>query len=97
MKREEEVSIIIKNLVEDVGKTAREYPSLLEDLIVKNGSLIESYKNENEKKIYFIKYIPNFTKSFHLSAFNDEDVLYHVMQIPEDGDLKNYEIFIQIY
>lgn len=49
MKREDEIGIIIEYLKKDVIETSQRYSSLLSDTIIKNGKLIESYKNELEE------------------------------------------------
>jgi hypothetical protein len=49
MERDEEISILIDYLKNDVRTTANTYPSLLSDTIVKNGKLIEAYKIELEQ------------------------------------------------
>ena len=49
MKREDEIGIIIEYLKKDVIETSQRYSNLLSDTIIKNGKLIESYKNELEE------------------------------------------------
>ena len=49
MERKEEIIILIEYLKQDVIKTANTCSSLLSDTIVKNGKLIETYKNELEE------------------------------------------------
>ena len=46
MERAEEIQILISHLKADVVRTANNYPSLLSDTIIKNGKLIEAYKEE---------------------------------------------------
>jgi hypothetical protein len=49
MERVDEIQILIEHLKADVKKTANNYPSLLSDTIIKNGKLIEAYKEELEQ------------------------------------------------
>jgi hypothetical protein len=49
MKREDEIGIIIEYLKKEVIEVSNRYSSLLTDTIIKNGKLIESYKNELEE------------------------------------------------
>jgi hypothetical protein len=46
MERADEIQILIAQLKSDVVQTAKNYPSLLSDNIIRNGKLIESYKEE---------------------------------------------------
>ena len=46
MERADEIQILIAQLKSDVIQTAKNYPSLLSDTIIKNGKLIEAYKEE---------------------------------------------------
>jgi hypothetical protein len=49
MKREDEIGIIIEYLKKEVIEVSNRYSSLLTNTIIKNGKLIESYKNELEE------------------------------------------------
>jgi len=46
MDRAQEIKILIEYLKQDVINTANKFPALLADAIIKNGLLIETYRNE---------------------------------------------------
>lgn len=49
MKREQEISILIEYLKDNVILTSQRYSHSLSDTIIKNGKLIEAYKSELEE------------------------------------------------
>lgn len=46
LERSEEIIILLEHLINEVSDVSRNYKSLLADRIIKNGKLIESYKEE---------------------------------------------------